>query len=322
MTNRLATLAAVLAALIAAGPAFAQSTNTNEAAETTEGAEPAETTGATESTDAPAAPAEMAIEDLSADTVVVTVNGTPITLAELIAVRQSLPEQYQQLPDEILLGALAQQLADQQMLADSAVAKGLENAANVQLALKNQRRATLADAYMTDALIASITDDAVAAAYKERYENAEPVVEVRASHILVEEEAKAQDLKKQLDEGADFAALAAEHGTDGTKTRGGDLGWFVHEQMVPEFADAAFALEPGTISDPVQSPFGWHLIKVVEKRNRPAPPLDAVRDDLVGELSQELQEKIIKDGRDSAEIVKPELAVPAGAIRLDQLLAE
>lgn len=315
MTNRLATLAAVLAALMTAAPAYAQSTteDTTTAEPKDEAAAPAETTEA--------AP-EMAVEDLSADTVVLTVNGTPITLAELIAVRQSLPEQYQQLPDEILMGALTQQLADQQVLADSAVAKGLENASNVQLALKNQRRATLADAYMTDALIASITEEAVAAAYKERYENAEPVVEVRASHILVEEEAKAQELKKQLDEGADFAALAAEHGTDGTKTRGGDLGWFVHEQMVPEFADAAFAMEPGTISDPVKSPFGWHLINLVEKRDRPAPPLEAVRDELVGELSQELQEKIIMEGREAAEIAKPELAVPAGAIRMDQLLAE
>ena len=315
MTNRLASLAAVLAALLTAAPAYAQSTSedTTTAEPKDEAATPAETTEA--------AP-EIAVEDLSADTVVLTVNGTPITLAELIAVRQSLPDQYQQLPDEILLGALTQQLADQQVLADSAVAKGLESASNVQLALKNQRRATLADAYMTDALIAGITDEAVAAAYKERYENAEPVVEVRASHILVEEETKAQELKKQLDEGADFAALAAEHGTDGTKTRGGDLGWFVHEQMVPEFADAAFALEPGTISDPVKSPFGWHLIKLVEKRDRPAPPLEAVRDELVGELSQELQEKIIMEGRETAEIVSPELAVPPGAIRMDQLLAE
>ena len=110
---------------------------------------------------------------------------------------------------------------------------------------------------------------------------------MRAGHILVETEEKAKDLKSQLDAGADFAALAAEHGTDGTAQRGGDLGWFVHSEMVPEFADAAFAMEPGTISDPVKSAFGWHLIKLDERRDRPAPALEEVKDALLGEVIQQ-----------------------------------
>lgn len=337
MTHRTATLAALMAALMAGTPAFAQSTTEAETKEATEAeAKEAETTeteakdGA--STEAEAkdgeakegetaeAPPVMEIEDLKADTVVLTINGKPITLGEVIAVRQTLPEQYQGLPDEILMGALVQQLADQQMLADAAEKKGLVDSFNVQLALKNQRRATLADAYMSEEMVARISDEVIQKAYEERFANVEPVVEVRASHILVKEEAKAKELKKQLDEGADFAALAAEHGTDGTKTRGGDLGYFVKEQMVPEFANAAFALEKGQVSDPVQSPFGWHLIYLADKRNKPIPPLEAVRDQIVGEMSRSVQEQIVNEGREGAKIEEPALAVPPAAVRLDKLL--
>lgn len=332
MTHRSATLAAMLAALMTAAPAIALADETKaaETKETTEAeAKEAADTEAKE-TEKDTAEAEkkeaetptMAIEDLKADTVVLTINGKDITLGEVIAVRQSLPEQYQNLPDEILLGALIQQLADQQMLADAAEKAGLAEGYNVKLALKNQRRATLADAYMTDVLVKGITDEAVAKAYEAQFANAEPVVEVRASHILVADEEKAKELKKMLDEGADFAKLAAEHGTDGTKTRGGDLGYFVKGQMVPEFANAAFALEKGAISDPVKSPFGWHLIYLADKRDRPKPPLDQVRDTIVENLSKELQQKVVTEGRATSEVRQPALVIPPAAVRLDALLAE
>ena len=313
MTYRTATLAALMAALMTAAPATVLAEDT-KAAETKETPEAKDAEKAAEPT--------MAIEDLKADTVVLTINGRTITLGEVVAVRQALPDQYQNLPDEVLLGALIQQLADQQMLADAAVKAGLDKSYNVALALKNQRRATLADAYMTDILVKGVTDEEIAKVYADQIANAEPVREVRASHILVTEEEKAKELKKMLDEGADFAKLAAEHGTDGTKTRGGDLGYFVKEQMVPEFASAAFALEKGAISDPVKSPFGWHLIYLADKRDRPVPPLEQVRDKIVENLSRELQQKIVSEGRAGADVVKPELAIPPAAVRLDKLLTE
>lgn len=324
MTYRTATLAALLAALMTAAPAIVLADDT-KAAESKETADAEAKDTEKEAKDGAKAETEtptMAIEDLSKDTVVLTINGKDVTLGEVIAIRQSLPEQYQNLPDEILLGALVQQLADQQMLSDAAEKDGLTENYNVMLALKNQRRATLADAYMTEVLIKGITDEAIAEAYKEQYETAEPVVEVRASHILVAEEEKAKELKKMLDEGADFAKLASEHGTDGTKTRGGDLGYFVKEQMVPEFANAAFALEKNAISDPVKSPFGWHLIYVADKRNKPVPPLDQVRDAIVENLSKELQQKVVTEGRAAAEVRQPALAIPPAAVRLDALLSE
>ena len=298
--------AATLALALAAPAAFAQTT---------------ESTGET----VPAAPATEAATpaaDLSADTVVVTIDETPITLGEVIAVRQSLPEQYQELPDEVLMAALVQQLSDQQMLANAGHAAGLRNSVTVQLALRNQERAVMADAYMAQQLVSRVDDAAIQAAYDERFANAEPVQEVRAAHILVETQEQAAELKTQIEAGAEFATLAAEHGTDGTASRGGDLGWFSHEQMVPEFADAAFALDAGTVSDPVQSPFGWHLIKLEEKRDQPVPSLELVRDELVAQLTENAQRSLIEELRGSSAVKPPAEPVPDAAVREDGLIVE
>lgn len=290
-------------ALLWSTSAIAQSTTTE-----TEATAPA--------TQTPAVPAP------TVDTVVATVNGTEITLGEVIAVRQGLPEQYQELPDEVLLNGLVQQMADQILLENAAIADKLDQKPTVKLAIKNQTRAVLADSYMTDALIARVNEEAVAAAYKTQFQDAEPVAEVRAAHILVPEEAKAVEIKKLIDEGADFAAMAAEHGTDGTSARGGDLGWFAHDQMVPEFADAAFAMDPGAISDPVQTPFGWHLIKMEEKRDRPAPPLDDVRGEIINALSESASNAVVGELRNAAKIEMLTDAVSPAAIRADDLLAD
>ena len=258
----------------------------------------------------------------SADTVVATVGGTPITLGELIVARRSLPPEYQELPDEVLMSALVEQLANQALLEAAAREAGLDRKRAVQIAMDNQARAVLAGAYMEEEMARRVSPEAIEAAYQQRFADAEPVEEVHAAHILVEDEASAQEIKAKLDEGADFAELAAEYGTDGTASRGGDLGWFVHEQMVPQFADAAFAIEPGTISQPVQSPFGWHIIKLFERREQPVPPLDSVRDQLVQDLSQVAQSAILDEIRAGAVVERPAEAVPPSAVRADELVAE
>lgn len=299
-------ITAVLALFLTA-PVHAQ--NTEEGSETKSA--PAET-----STEAP--------EEINAtaDTVVSTIDETPLTLGEIIAIRQTLPQQYQQLPDEVLLAGLIQQMTDQQLMANAAEAAGLEGGRLIQLALKNQRRAVLADAYMAQQILERVNEATIQATYEDLYVNADPVEEVRAAHILVEEESKAQDLKAQLDEGADFAALAAEHGTDGTAARGGDLGYFVNEQMVPEFAEAVFAMQPGDISGPVKSPFGWHLIKMDDRRAKPVPPLEEVRDQIIGDMTKLAEEAIVAEIRAAASIVQPDEKIPAAAIRMDGLLGE
>jgi peptidyl-prolyl cis-trans isomerase C len=248
------------------------------------------------------------------------VDGVTLTLGELIAIRRELPEQYQSLPDEVLFNGLVEQLVDQMLLARAAKAAGLEQRPSIAMSLLNQERAVLAEAYLRDSISKRVTQVEVEAAYKTNYIDADPVQEVRAGHILVETEEKALELKAQLDAGADFATLAAENGTDGTATQGGDLGWFAHSEMVPEFADAAFAMEPGAVSDPVQTSFGWHLIRMDEKRDRESPALDAVREILMGELVQLAQVEIVEELRAQSDIVMPEMTVPPQSIRDDALL--
>lgn len=319
-------LGACAAALLAGGAVIAQTTSdtAGQAQDTAQQEQPQ----AQPTAEAPAQPAEGTAAsdaeggDLAASTVVASVAGTDITLGELIAARRSLPDEFQQLPDEVLMDALVEQIANQILLETAAKEAGLDQKPAVQLALRNQARAVLASAYMEQAIGQRVSDEAVQAAYEAAISSAEPVEEAHAAHILVEDEALAEEIKTKLDEGADFAALAAEHGTDGTASRGGDLGWFVHEQMVPQFADAVFAMEADTISDPVQTPFGWHVIKLFEKRERAQPTLDDVRDEIASQLAEGAQSEVLTEVREGVEVERDRKAVPASAIRADDLVAE
>ncbi|MGR3715711.1 MAG: peptidylprolyl isomerase [Thermohalobaculum sp.] len=275
----------------------------------------------------PAEPAEPAAEtteatapSYSVDSALAVVDGVTLTLGELIAIRRELPDQYQTLPDEVLFDGVVEQLIDQMLLAQAAKAAGLARHPAIAMNLLNQQRAILADAFLRNEVTARVTPEAVEALYQELYLDSEPKQEVRAGHILVETEEIASELKAQLDAGADFAALAAEHGTDGTASRGGDLGWFLHPDMVPEFADAAFAMESGAISDPVKTAFGWHLIKLDERRDRQPPALEEVREELMGELIQLAQVAVVAELRMQSIIVMPEPPLPPQSIRDDAML--
>lgn len=250
--------------------------------------------------------APVAAQDQAAAAQVASVNGAPITAADLNAILGELPAQYQQLPDETLYDGIREQLIDQRLLAAAAQAADLESHPAVRRAMDMQRQGLLADFMLRAEIARRVTEEAIAAAYAERYENAPPVPEVRASHILVASEEQAKALKAELDAGADFAALASEHGTDGTKSRGGDLDWFARDMMVEAFADAAFAMEVGAYSEPVQTQFGWHLIHLTGKRDRPVPPLDAVRAEIADALTTEAARAVVAELRAAAEIALPE----------------
>jgi peptidyl-prolyl cis-trans isomerase C len=220
----------------------------------------------------------------SADTVVATVNGTEVTLGQMIAAREGLPEQYQSLPDDVLFNGILDQLVQQNVLAQAF--KGNEPK-RISLMVENQRLALLASEVIEAVLEEKVTEDAVQAAYDARYANFEGSPEFNASHILVPTEEEAKAIAEEIRAGADFAETAKEKSTGPSGPRGGELGWFGPGQMVAPFEEAVASMAAGDVSDPVQTQFGWHVIKLNETRTQPAPALEAVRAEIQGELEQE-----------------------------------
>ena len=224
-----------------------------------------------------AASAAMAQDTPDADSVIATVNGTEITLGQMIMARTTLPEQYLSLPDDVLFNGILDQLIQQSVLAQTV---GEAAPRRVEIALENERRALLAAAVVDEILKGAVTDEALQKAYDETFANAEPTREWNASHILVETEAEAKALIERLGAGEDFGALAQEASSDTSAANGGQLGWFESGMMVPDFEAAVVALEPGAVSAPVQTQFGWHVVKLNETRLRDVPTIDEVRDEL------------------------------------------
>ena len=269
--------AAFAAAAILSSPASAQSTDPSEGS-------------------------SKAIQDVTADTVVATVNGVEITAGHMIAARGRLPEQYQNLPAPALFAGLLDQLVQQE-----AVRSGTDTLSKrSSLILENERRSLQTSEIMRKVLDTAITDEAIAAVYEERYAQAEPPEEFNAAHILVETEEEAAALAEQLENGADFATLAREKSTGPSGPNGGDLGWFTRGMMVPEFEAAVVALAPGEVSGPVQTQFGWHVIRLNEIRQPDAPSLESVREEIVGILQQEAIETLLAEATAAAEITRVE----------------
>ncbi len=220
-----------------------------------------------------------------ADTVVARVGDTEITMGHVVGLMARLPQEYRQLPDQTLFDGIVQQLVEQ-----AAIVQMLEEPLNrrLQVDLDNSRREVIVNDTLARVLDGAVTEDELEALHAERYLDAEPEQEFNAAHILVSSEETAQALRDQLEEGADFGHLARENSRDpGSAEGGGALGWFRAEQMVEPFAEAVLGLEPGQISDPVQSQFGWHIIRLDDRRSADAPSLEEVRDQLVAELQRQ-----------------------------------
>jgi peptidyl-prolyl cis-trans isomerase C len=212
-----------------------------------------------------------------ANSVIATVNGTEITLGQMIMARTTLPQQYLSLPDDVLFNGILDQLIQQSVLAQTV---GEDTPRRVEIALENERRALLAAAVVDEILAGAVTDDALQQAYDEAFANAEPAREWNASHILVDTEEAAAALIERLNAGEEFAALAQEASSDTSAANGGELGWFESGMMVPDFEAAVVALDVGAVSAPVQTQFGWHVVKLNETRLRDVPTLEEVADQL------------------------------------------
>ena len=254
----------------------------------------------------------------SPETVVAVVNGKEITLGHMMILYANLPQQYQQIPVAQLFDGILEQLIQQEALAQHFDGTP---PASVTLSLQNEERALLAASEIAGMLEGVTSDEAVQAAYDAQYANAEGEREWNASHILVETEAEAKAIREVLEDGADFAEVAKTSSTGPSGPSGGELGWFQAGQMVPDFETAVTALEAGEISEPVQTQFGWHVIKLNETRIAEAPTLEEVRGQIVSELEGQAIEEHVKSLTDEAEIERPDLSGvdPAALQQLDAL---
>ena len=252
----------------------------------------------------------------TAQTVLATVNGKDITVGHVIALTRRLPERFQQLDDKDLYQGVLDQLIQQTALASDVDT----SKKSIQIAIENETRALLASETLTKIENEAVTDELVQAAYDEAYADAPAAMEYKASHILVETEEEAKELVKTIKDGADFAETAKEKSTGPSGPNGGDLGWMAKGRTVPEFENAMIALEPGEVSEPVKSQFGWHIIKLAETREAPKPTLEEVRDQLVDQMKTQAVAEHMQTIEDSAEINRVEIDLDPAIIRNTDLL--
>lgn len=207
-------------------------------------------------------------------------------------------------PMDEIFWPLVDQIVSSRLVIQAATSEKLDTTADYARALGMAREQILQEAYVTK-LFDSVNDDAaLKPLYDKMVAAMKGVQEVKAQHILVDDEAKAKDLIAQLKKGADFAQLAKENSNDpGSKDNGGDLGYFVKDAMVPEFADAAFALNKGDITEiPVKSAFGWHVIKLEDKRERPAPSFEEAKPQLQAQARQELLQSRLAELKEKGKV--------------------
>ena len=256
----------------------------------------------------------------SADTLVASVNGTEITVGHMILVREGLPEQYRNLPNEQLFDGILEQLIQQTLLADLI---GETDSREIRLTLENDRRLMKASQAVEELSAQAIGEDEIAASYDARYADADMGMEYEASHILVETEEAAVNLIDKLQAGADFVELAKEFSTGPSGPGGGALGWFGLGMMVPPFEAAIVAMEKGAISSPVKTDFGWHVIKLNDTRAISAPALGEVRSEIIAELQRTAIEGQIEELRQQATINRtPVDDIGVAVISQSELMSE
>ena len=236
------------------------------------------------------------------DKVLAKVNGSEIRQSDVaLAVEELGPSLAQMDPatkDENVLAFLI----DMKIVAKAAEDKKVQDSDDFKKRLAFTRNRLLMDSLLASEGKAATNDEAMKKVYEEASKQISGEQEVRARHILVETEDEAKGIVEELKKGADFAELAKKKSKDPGASDGGDLGFFTKEQMVPEFSAAAFALEPGKISDPVKSQFGWHVIKVEEKRNRKPPDFDQVKGQIETYVTRKAQAEYVGKLREAAKV--------------------
>jgi len=236
------------------------------------------------------------------DKVLAKVNGVEIRESDVALAEEELAPSLQQMDPATRKDNVLGFLIDLQIVAKAAEDKKVDSTDDFKKRLAFTRKRLMMDSLLAAEGKAATTDDAMKKVYEEAAKQITGEVEVHARHILVETEDEAKAVLDELKKGADFAELAKKKSKDPGASDGGDLGFFTKEQMVPEFSAVAFSLEPGKISDPVKSQFGWHVIKVEEKRNRQAPPLEQVKGQIETYVTRKAQAEYVTKLREAAKV--------------------
>ncbi len=238
----------------------------------------------------------------SPDTVVAELNGETITLGDMTEFQKTVPTAAE-MEIKTILPQLLNFYIDQRLVITAARGRGLEDDPKVKEQLERLENELVRQAYLRDEISDRVTPEAIELSYNKTMETVVQEPEVKARHILVETEDEAEALLQDIADGAEFADLAMERSTGPSGPQGGDLGWFVAGTMVPEFAQAAFALQPGEVSpSPVKTDFGWHVIKVEDRRLKPVPTLAEMSDQIRDGLTDDAVESLMTELRGRATI--------------------
>lgn len=252
-----------------------------------------------------AKPAAAPAASLADDPIVARVNGKEFRRTDVLALLRELDPQLQQAPLQQIYPQLVDQLVQAHLVTEAGYKAKLQDSAEVKARLKQAEEQIVQQAWLKIEIDKRMSPDKIKASYDKWVKENPPQDEIHASHILVKTKEEAEAIIKQLKGGADFAKLADEKGTDGTKGRGGDLGYFAKEQMVKPFADAAFAMKVGEVSPtPVQTEFGFHVIKVTDKRKQVPPTLEQATPQLRQVVAQDIAEEVLKGLEKTAKVEK------------------
>ncbi len=243
------------------------------------------------------------------DPVIAKVNGVEVRQSDLTMAEDDIGADLKQAPPDVKREQLIGYVADILLVSKAAEEKKLQDSDDFKRRQAFMRNKLLMGAMLQSEAKSAITDEAMHEVYDKAVKPMAGQEEVHARHILVETEDEAKAIAEQLKNGADFATLAKEKSKD-TAAEGGDLGFFTKEQMVPEFSEVAFKMFPGQVSNPVKSQFGWHIIKLEERRQKPVPPFEAVKDQIEAYLARKAQTEYVASLRQKAKIER--LDQPAG----------
>ncbi len=257
--------------------------------------------------------ASLPLRAEDANPVLAKVNGAEIRQSDVALAEEELGPSLAQMDPATKKENVLAFLIDMKIVAKAAEEKKIEDRPDFKARLGFARNRLLMDNLLASEGKAATTTEAMKKVYDEAAKQIEGEQEVHARHILVETEDEAKAIKAELAKGADFAELAKKKSKDPGAADGGDLGFFTKEQMVPEFSAVAFSLEPGKISDPVKSQFGWHIIKVEEKRNRKAPDFEQVKAQIETYVTRKAQAEYVSKLREAAKVERMDQAAATPA---------